>query len=109
VFADIAEWPIKQIYPTHSSHPLQVEGLTLVDNRGRRRVLVANLTARPMDLKIKSGTCHARIRYLDETNAEEGMRSPETFRKRAEIGTDSVAGKVEVKLLPYALARIDLD
>jgi hypothetical protein len=109
VFADIAEWPIKQIYPTHSSHPLQVEGLTLVDNRGRRRVLVANLTARSVDLKIKSGTCHARIRYLDETNAEEAMRSPEAFRKAAEISADSLAGKLEARLLPYALARIDID
>ena len=109
VFADIAEWPIKQIYPTHSSHPLQVEGLTLVDNRGRRRILVSNLTSRPIDLKIKTGTCRGTVRYLDETNAEEAMISPETFRKMPGSAVDSIAGKTEVKLLPYALARIDTD
>jgi len=70
VLADIAEFPGKQIYPTHSSHPLLVAGLTLFDARGRRRILVANLTGEPQDVKIKTGTCRARVRQLDETNAE---------------------------------------
>src|SRR5262249_17967043 len=43
VFADIAEFGARQLYSTHSSHPLLADGLTLVDAAGRRRVLVANL------------------------------------------------------------------
>ena len=77
LFADLAGFD--RIYPTFSSHPLQVEGLTLIDAQNRRRILVANLTGETQELKIKSGTGRARVRMLDETNAEEAMRSPETF------------------------------
>ena len=44
---------------------------------------------------------------LDETNAEEAMRSPETFRAQTGVEQESVAGKIELKLLPCAIARID--
>jgi D-apionolactonase len=109
LFADIAEWPIKQIYPTLSSHPLQAEAMTLFDNRGRRRILVANLLAKPQEIKIKTGSCQARIRYLDETNVEEAMRNPEAFRTQTGTTQEAAAGKIELKLLPYALARVDID
>jgi hypothetical protein len=109
VFADIAEFGAKQAYVTHSSHPLLAEGLTLFDTNGRRRILVANLTRDPLELKIKTGSCTARVRYLDETNAEEAMRRPEEFRKRTGEAQPSVSGKIELKLLPFALARVDIE
>ena len=105
LFADLAGFD--RIYPTFSSHPLQVEGLTLIDAQNRRRILVANLTGETQELKIKSGTGRARVRMLDETNAEEAMRSPETFRAQTGVEQESVAGKIELKLLPCAIARID--
>jgi hypothetical protein len=108
VFADIAEFGAKQIYPTHSTHPLLAEGLTLFDASGRRRILVANLTGDPQDLKIKSGTCLAHVRYLDETTAEQAMRRPEEFRAQTGRRQESVSGKIELKLLPYAVARVDV-
>ncbi|HXG46511.1 MAG TPA: hypothetical protein VNO52_02720, partial [Methylomirabilota bacterium] len=70
LFADLAEFPTRQAHATHSTLPGIVEGLTLVDGSGKRRVLVANLTDEPQEAKIKSGTGRARVRYLDETNAE---------------------------------------
>ena len=109
VLADIAEFAGKQIYPTHSSHPLVLEGMTLFEGRSRRRILVANLTGETQEAKIKSGTCTARVRYLDETNAEEAMRHPESFRNQTGRVTESVSGKIELQLLPFALARIDVD
>jgi len=108
VFADIAEFGGKQIYPTHSSHPLVAEGLTLFDANKRRSILVANLTGDVQDLKIKSGTCSARVRYLDETNIEQAVRRPEEFRQQPGTAQESVSGKIELKLLPYALARVDV-
>jgi hypothetical protein len=36
VFADMAEF--NRLYPTHSRHPLEIESLTLVDAKNRRRV-----------------------------------------------------------------------
>jgi hypothetical protein len=108
VFADIAEFGGRQVYPTHSSHPLLAEGLTLFDGKGRRRVLVANFTRDLQELKIKTGTCTARVRYLDETNFEHAVRRPEEFRQQPGEATESVSGKIELKLLPYALARVDI-
>jgi hypothetical protein len=108
VFADIAEFGGRQVCPTHSSHPLLAEGLTLLDGAGRRRILVANLTGDLQDLKIKTGTCTARVRYLDEAAAEAAAFRPEEFRKQPGEAKDSVSGKIELKLLPYAVARVDI-
>jgi len=105
LFADLAGW--ERVYTTHSSHPLQTEGLTVVDSKNRRRVLIANLTGQTLDARIKTGTCEAMIRYLDETNAERAMSSPEAFREHRGEPTSSVAGTIELHLLPYALARVD--
>ena len=108
VFADIAEFGHCQVYPTHSTHPLLADGLTLRDAAGRRRVLVANFTRDEQALKIKSGSGTARVRYLDETTATEAMKNPEAFRSLAGEVVEAVGGKVELKLLPYAVARVDL-
>ena len=108
IFADIGEFPGKQVYPTHSSHPLVTEGLTLVDSTGRRRVLVANLTARQHEIKIKSGTCRGTVRYLDERNAETAMRDPEVFRQEPGESIEAAGGKLALTLLPFAIARIDI-
>ena len=108
VFADIAEFSGAQLYPTYSSHPLLTEGLTLFDRAGRRRVLVANLTGDSQEVKIKTGTCTGRVRYLDETTAEAAAWRPEEFRKQPGETKESVSGKLELKLLPYAVARVDL-
>lgn len=109
VFADIAEFAARQIYPTHSTDSFLAEGLTLVDAKGRRRILAANLTAAPQELKIKTGTCTARVRLLDETTAEEAMLRPEEFRQRAGETRQSVSGKIDLNLLPFAVARVDID
>jgi hypothetical protein len=108
IFADIAEFGGRQANPTHSSHPLLAEGLTLFDPAKRRRILVANLTGDPQDLKIKTGTCTARVRYLDETTIEQAVRRPEEFRREPGATQDSVSGKIELKLLPCAVARVDI-
>jgi hypothetical protein len=109
VLADIGEFPVKQVYTTHSSHPGVIEGMTLFDDRGRRRIFVVNLTDDPQDVKIKTGTCRGRVRYLDETNAEAAMRNPETFRAEAGRPIESLGGKLELKLLPCAIVTADIE
>jgi hypothetical protein len=108
VFADLAEFGAKQVYPTHATHPLIAEGLTLFDPSGRRRILVANLSGDRQDLKIKTGSCTAQVRYLDETTAEQAIHRPEEFRAQTGELQASVSGKVELKLLPHAVARVDI-
>ena len=108
VFADIAEFGAPQIYSTHCTHPLQAEALTLFDGKGRRRVLVANLTGETQEIKIKSGTSAARVRFLDETTFEQATRDPEGFRKEQGVIVQPVTAKIELKMLPFAVARVDL-
>jgi hypothetical protein len=108
LFADVAEFGATQIYPTHSSHPLLAEGLTLADGKGRRRMLVANLSSKLQELKIKTGTCEATIRYLDERNAEHAMTHPEEFRRQKAEAISAAAGKLGLNLLPFALATVDI-
>lgn len=108
VFADIAEFGARQVHATHSTHPLLADGLALVDAAGRRRILAANLTSELQELKIKTGTCTARVRYLDETTGESTVRRPEEFRQLHGEPQESVSGKIELKMLPFAVARVDI-
>lgn len=108
VLADVAEFQARQVHPVHSTHPLMADGLALLDAQGRRRILAANFTADPQELKIKTGTCTARVRYLDETNVLAALHDPEAFRKQASAAQESVSGKIELKLAPYAVARVDI-
>jgi hypothetical protein len=97
-----------KICPTHSSHPLQVEGLTLLDSKDRRRILVANLLSEPQEVKIKTGTCQARVRHLNEQTAEPALLDPESYLAQPGEPLSSVSGKIELKLLPCALACVDI-
>ncbi len=108
VFADIAEFAGRQGYPVFSTHPLEADALALFDSSGRKRLLVANFTRDAQDLKIKTGTCKALVRYLDQTTAEEAVMRPEQFRGNAGNPVESVGGKIELKMLPYAVARVDI-
>ncbi|HXJ74560.1 MAG TPA: hypothetical protein VNM37_17035, partial [Candidatus Dormibacteraeota bacterium] len=109
VFADVAEFGARQVYSTQSTHPLEADGLTLVNGAGQRRILVANLTPDLQELKVKTGSCRAFVRYLDETTAELATRQPDEFRAARGQSAESVSAKLELRLLPYALARIDIE
>jgi hypothetical protein len=47
------------------------------------------------------------MRMLDERNAEEAMTSPETFRTQQGEEEKTSNGSLEVKLLPFGIARLD--
>jgi hypothetical protein len=108
VFADVAEFGARQVYSSYCTHPLQAEALTLFDGKGKRRVLVANFTGETQEVKIKSGTSPGRVRFLDETNFEQATRDPEAFRKEQGEILQPISAKIELKMLPFAVARVDL-
>jgi hypothetical protein len=106
VFAAIADH--NRVCPTLSTHPLQVEGLTLLDAQNKKRILVANLLAEEQEIKIKTGTCQARVLHLNSGNAEGAMRTPEEFRQQPGDTVASVSGKIELTMAPYEIVRVDI-
>lgn len=110
VLADLGEFAGGQIVPSASNTPLTSDGLVL--RKGdRTRILLANFTHQERRIRLRGGNQlrPLRVKYLDETCAVAAMTSPETFR--GEAGEPSMAGpgRMDVHLLPYAVARIDLD
>jgi hypothetical protein len=108
VFADIGEFGATKLFTTHSTHLLLTDGLTLVNAQGRRRILVANFSDETLEAKIKTGQVKAQVRYLDETNCRAAMSNPEEFRRDVGKPSEAVSGKIELKLLPFAIARVDI-
>ena len=106
VFAALAGYD--RVLPTQSTHPLQVEAITLLDAKNRKRVLVANLLAEPQEIKIKTGTCEARVLRLNTGTAEAAVTAPEKFTAAEGELVQSLSGKIELSLAPYEVARVDL-
>ena len=107
VLADIGEFAGGEIVLSDSSEPLRVEGLALRKGTATRIVL-ASLIATPQRVRIQHGGRAARVRTLDERNAEAAMRDPESFRAQAGELLDTPDGSITLELLPYAIARIDV-
>lgn len=108
VFADVGEYAGGQVIPGCSSDPLRVDGLILKLN-GRTRILLANYTPNSQRIVVKDVARQARVRFLDETCAEEAMLSPETFHSRSGQPVPAPLGILELDLLPYAIATIDTE
>jgi hypothetical protein len=106
--ADIGTYAGGDCIPSTSSDALRVDGLAMRKD-GKTGSLIANLSPKQQHVMLSNLGEHVRVRHLDERNAEEAMRDPETFRARAGERLDSQGGELRLDLLPYALARIDQD
>jgi len=110
VLADVGEFAGGCVVPSTSSAPLCVTGMVLC-KEDRTRILLANLGPEPRHVRLIHsglGAC-ATVKHLNETNAERAMCSPESFRAdpgdRAPISGEAL----ELRLMPYSLARIDTE
>jgi hypothetical protein len=106
VFAAMADF--NRVLRSHSTHPLQVEAVTLLDAQNRKRVLVANLLPEDQEIKIKTGTCEARVARLNADTVGQAMRAPENFLKSAGEPLMAISGKLELKLSAYEVVRVDI-
>jgi hypothetical protein len=104
VFADVGEFADGEIIPTLSSNPHIVEGLSICEGN-RLCVLVANLTDKAQDVKIKGLPDTVEQRFLDETNALQAMKEPLAFRSEGQI-MDTDDGELSVRLNPFAILRL---
>jgi D-apionolactonase len=107
VLADVGEFAGGEVIPSESSAPLRVEGLILRKGTATR-IILASLIATRQRVRIQHGGRSARVRLLDERNAEAAMRDPQAFRAQAGELLDTPDGSIVLELLPYAIARIDV-
>lgn len=106
ILADVGEFSGGQVILTRSSDNLKVNGLALRKD-GRMRLLVANVSPQPQQVSVRNLGQQVRVHWLDETNAEAAMQSPEEFRVGQGEIRQTARGVLELSLLPYAIARID--
>jgi hypothetical protein len=108
VLADVGEFAGGSVIPSTSSTPLKVEGLAM-SRHGQTRILLANLSPEPQSVRVTGANLgrSVRVRFLDETNAEQAMLSPEQFRAEMGEGAQTSQGELELRLRPFAIARID--
>ena len=110
VLADVGEFVGGSVIPSRSSTPLSVDGMVL--RKGETtRILLANLSSKPQQVKLlysKLGT-RVRVKRLNETNFEDAVGSPESFRSGGGELMQTEAGALELELLPFAILRVDAD
>lgn len=108
VMADIGEFAMGEVVLASSSETLLVDGFA-VRKDGKTRVVIANLGPEARPVTARGLDDIVRAYYLDETNVEEAMLSPESFRAREGQLLQTSGGILELKLPPYAIARIDTE
>ena len=104
VLAAIGAFAGGTVLTSFSSNPLRVESLVLSKD-GRTRVLVANLDARPVRVRLGGLPSRASLKLLDETTVLEAMQSPESYRARP---GDEIDATAPLLLRPYAVAQLDV-
>lgn len=108
VLADVCEFAGGNVLLSNSSSPLKADGV-LVAKGDRARMVLANLGPEPQLVQVKNAWLErtVRVKYLDETNAEAAMKSPESFRADPGTLTKVQSEWIEIYLRPFAVARID--
>lgn len=108
VLADVAEFTGGSVVPSTSNAPLKVVGIAL-QKADKTRVILANLSPELQYVRMLHPELakYVRVKHLNETNAEQAMRSPESFRKDQGLLLQTSGNQIELCLLPYALVRID--
>ena len=106
ILADLGEFAGGEVLVSKSSDSLKVEGVALCKN-GSTRILLANLTLKPQQVRVGDLTETVRVRHLNETNAQTAMASPEAFRAETGELAQTTNGTLELNMLPYAIAQID--
>jgi hypothetical protein len=106
VLADAGELRGGEVLPCRSSDPLKVDGLAL--RKGSRlRVLLANMRPETQRVKVEGLKGEVKVRFLDERSIGSAMMEPEKFRMDPGEELRASEGRLELEILPYAVARMD--
>ena len=108
VFADIGEFAGGRVIQRTWGVWPDVEEVALRKN-GKTRVLLANLVPEDRQVRLEGLSGQATVKYLDETNAEHAMISPEEFRAQPGEQVKAAGRSLTLTLRPYAIARVDCE
>lgn len=111
VLADVNEIadesPQAKTSPCPNAEPLRWEGIMLTHDRGQT-ILIANQTATRQVSSLGNWRPGTRVRTLDQTTFDRAASDPLGFRGWRQPYDPAGGGALEVELLPYAYARIDV-
>lgn len=94
---------------TLSSHPWETLGLTLLDQKNKRTILIANMLNRDLPLKVKSGSCSGHLKSLDQSNVIDIMQNPGQWESSKGEAIEARGGKLHLDLSAHAIAVFQED
>jgi hypothetical protein len=104
--ADIGEFANGEVLRMPSSDALKVIGLTLRQG-GRRRTMIANLTADAQVARLPFAGAIAWVKRLNSGNLREAMLTPEAFRAKGGDELRVENGELRFSLSPHEMLRVD--
>jgi D-apionolactonase len=112
ILADVAELAGSDVLAVQTGDPLRLAGLALRQDGpgGRTRILLANLTPERQRVPVTGLGSFANewlARRIDEHTARRALLEPERFRAEPGARRSTRNGRLEIELLPYAVARLD--
>lgn len=107
VFKAVGDFAGGVVVPSQTSDPLAMSALVL-RQQGRQRILFANHTEKPQQIRFAGVQKAAAFMRLDETNVTAAMRNPEEFLAQPAQPLEQAQGHLTVDLSPYAIGWLDL-
>ena len=101
--ADVCEWTNAAVLECSSTDPLAVVGLAVRGLNGIPRLLVANLTSRPLRVQVDGIVGPLQLRRLNERSAGVASADPAVFR--VERAPAQAKGSLTLALAGHELAR----
>jgi hypothetical protein len=95
-----------KILPSHSTNPLEVNGL-VVRHGDRVRFLLANMTAESQEVVVKDISTTVLARRLNESSIKEALCSPDAYRAQEGESLTPKEKTLNISLMPYEVVRID--
>ncbi len=106
VLADLGEFRGGQFRPLQSNQPLKALGIQLL-KEDKECLVVANLTPLAQSIALDGLAGDYSVRVLDETSFNLSVQAPDDFRRQGGSALHPQDGRLDLKLLPYAVARLD--
>jgi hypothetical protein len=107
-FAGLAGFVGARVHRVDTSDPLRACAMA-IESRGRRRVLIANLTAEADTVALDAAWLGRRAlrSTLSEHNYTEATQSPEKFLAARGSLIEAIDGRYRIAMPAYSIARLD--